>query len=182
MASAPPTLAANGRLLDHARTVVDTVRETPGHRALVLLVAGIVAVIVATAVAQVWLNAWNQPFYNAIERRDLAGFVHQLWVFFGLAAILLVLNVTQTGINQLLRLKLRELATAGSDRHLDDATGGRRGSAGPARSGSTPTSASMPTRGTCRSSRPTSASASCSRRSCSRASSACSGCCRGSSR
>ena len=111
MASAPPTLAANGRLLDHARTVVDAVRETPGHRALFLLVAAIVAVIVATAVAQVWLNAWNQPFYNAIERRDLAAFVQQLWVFFGLAAILLVLNVTQTGINQLLRLKLRELAT-----------------------------------------------------------------------
>ncbi len=112
MVSAPlPLPAADARLRDHIRTVVRTLRQAPGHRPLFLLVAGIVVVIVATAVAQVWLNAWNQPFYNAIERRDLPGFVRQLWVFFGLAAILLVLNVAQTGINQFLRLELRRFAT-----------------------------------------------------------------------
>ena len=46
---------------------------------------------------QVRLNAWNQPFYDAVERRDLDGFFHELGVFAVLACILLVLNVAQTG-------------------------------------------------------------------------------------
>ena len=78
-------------------------------------------VIIATAVMQVRLNAWNQPFYDAIERRDLDEFLRQLGVFFVIAGILLVLNVAQTGFNQLIRVKLRELATTGPDRQLDDA-------------------------------------------------------------
>ena len=60
---------------------------------------------------QVRLNAWNQPFYDAVERRDLDGFVHQLGVFFAIAGILLVLNVAQTAANQLFRVRLRDLAT-----------------------------------------------------------------------
>ena len=108
---APPADAPAPGLSGYVRMVLAGLKERPGRRSLYLLAAAIVAVIVATAVAQVALNAWNQPFYNAIERRDLPGFIQQLKVFFGLAAILLVLNVAQTGINQLLRLKLRELAT-----------------------------------------------------------------------
>jgi putative ATP-binding cassette transporter len=87
------------------------IRRTEGHGVLYLLVGGIVAVILATAGAQVVLNAWNGPFYEAIEKRDLDGFLHQLLVFFEIAAVLLVLNVSQTGLNQAIRLKLRELAT-----------------------------------------------------------------------
>ena len=60
---------------------------------------------------QVQLNAWNRPFYDAIERRDLDEFLRQLGVFFVIAGILLVLNVAQTGFNQLIRVRLRALAT-----------------------------------------------------------------------
>ena len=87
------------------------VNRTPGRTRLYLLAGGMVLVIVATAAMQVRLNAWNQPFYDAIERRDLPEFVSQLWVFFEIAGILLVLNVAQTGANQLIRVRLRELAT-----------------------------------------------------------------------
>ena len=87
------------------------VNRTPGRTRLYLLAGGMVLVIVATAAMQVRLNAWNQPFYDAIERRDLPEFVRQLWVFFEIAGILLVLNVAQTGANQLIRVRLRELAT-----------------------------------------------------------------------
>ena len=47
------------------------VNRTPGRTRLYLLAGGMVLVIVATAAMQVRLNAWNQPFYDAIERRDL---------------------------------------------------------------------------------------------------------------
>ena len=84
---------------------------TPGRTRLYLLAGGMVLVIVATAAMQVRLNAWNQPFYDAIERRELPEFLRQLWVFFVIAGVLLVLNVAQTGLNQLIRVRLRELAT-----------------------------------------------------------------------
>lgn len=93
------------------RVLMRAINATPGRSRLYGLAAAIVVVIVATAAMQVRLNAWNQPFYDAIERRDLEEFFDQLGVFFILAAILLVLNVAQTGLNQLIRVRLRELAT-----------------------------------------------------------------------
>ncbi len=94
-----------------ARVLIRAVHRTPGRTRLYVLAGALVLVIIATAAMQVQLNAWNRPFYDAIERRDLPEFVRQLGVFVVIAAILLVLNVAQTGFNQLFRVKLRELAT-----------------------------------------------------------------------
>ena len=44
---------------------------SPQRSKIVLLGVGLVLVIAATAFGQIRLNAWNQPFYNALERRDL---------------------------------------------------------------------------------------------------------------
>jgi putative ATP-binding cassette transporter len=93
------------------RAAAAAVQVAPGRRRLLSLAVGIVTVIVATAYTQVALNAWNQPFFDAIERKDMPEFRHQLGVFFMLASILLVLNVGQTGLNQMIRLSLRDLAT-----------------------------------------------------------------------
>lgn len=87
------------------------IHQTKGRLPLYLFAGSIVLVIVATAAMQVKLNAWNSPFYDAIEHKDFDAFLQQLVVFFGIAGILLVLNVCQTGLNQMFRLKLRELAT-----------------------------------------------------------------------
>ena len=65
-----------------------------GAKILVLGVA-LVAVIGATAFGQIKLNAWNQPFYNAVVKKDLPGFLIQLMVFGVIAGALLVLNVAQ---------------------------------------------------------------------------------------
>ena len=81
---------------------------SPLRNSLLGLGAAIVAVIVATAFGQILLNRWNQPFYDALQRRDLAAFLHQLLVFAEIAGGLLVLNVAQTWLNQMIRLKLRE--------------------------------------------------------------------------
>jgi vitamin B12/bleomycin/antimicrobial peptide transport system ATP-binding/permease protein len=75
---------------------------------LVLLAAGLVAVVAATAYMQIRLNAWNQPFYDALTRKDIPAFVRQLGVFAELAAILLVLNVSQVWLNQTSRVVLRQ--------------------------------------------------------------------------
>lgn len=93
------------------RKLAQEINRTPGRTGLMLLAAGLFVVVVLTAVMQVRLNAWNQPFYDAIERRDWDEFLRQLGVFFIIAAILLVLNVAQTGANQLIRVRLRDLAT-----------------------------------------------------------------------
>lgn len=81
---------------------------SPVRRAIVLLYLGITAVILATAGGQVLLNRWNQPFYDSLERRDLAAFLDQLMVFAYIAGSLLVLNVAQAWLNQMLHIKLRE--------------------------------------------------------------------------
>ncbi|HXX85585.1 MAG TPA: ABC transporter ATP-binding protein/permease [Casimicrobiaceae bacterium] len=77
------------------------------RKRLLMLAAGIFIVIAATAHMQVRLNAWNQPFYDAVTRKDVPDFIRQLGVFAILAAILLVLNVSQVWLNQTTKLTLR---------------------------------------------------------------------------
>src|SRR5215469_1108506 len=60
---------------------------------LLLLAAGLVAVVAATAYVQIRLNAWNEPFYDALTRKNTPQVLRQLVVFGELAAVLLVLNV-----------------------------------------------------------------------------------------
>lgn len=81
---------------------------SPVRNTILWLIFGIFAVIVATALGQVLLNSWNRPFYDSIERRDLQAFFHQLVVFAEIAGVLLIFNITQTWLNQMLRIKLRE--------------------------------------------------------------------------
>ncbi len=75
---------------------------------IVLLGGGLIAIVGATAYSQVRLNAWNQPFYNALSRKDLPEFVEQLGVFAILAGVLLVLNVLQMRLNQMTKVILRQ--------------------------------------------------------------------------
>ncbi len=75
---------------------------------LLMLAAGLVAVVAATAYMQIRLNAWNQPFYDALTRKDIPAFIKQLGVFAELAAVLLVLNVSQVWLNQTSRVVLRQ--------------------------------------------------------------------------
>lgn len=71
------------------------------------LSASLLVIILATAYGQVALNRWNVPFYDAIQRRDLAGFLHQLQVFAMIAGALLLLNVMQTYVEKMISLTMR---------------------------------------------------------------------------
>ncbi|HEX3995729.1 MAG TPA: ABC transporter ATP-binding protein/permease, partial [Acetobacteraceae bacterium] len=75
---------------------------------LLLIATVLVAVVVVTAFTQIRLNAWNQPFYDALSHHNLDGFLHQLGVFGIIACILVVLNVAQKFLTETLKLKLRE--------------------------------------------------------------------------
>jgi vitamin B12/bleomycin/antimicrobial peptide transport system ATP-binding/permease protein len=83
-------------------------RASAVARVLLALVAGIVAIIALTAYGQLALNSWNQPFYDAISRRDGRDFIWQLGVFGVIAGALLVLNVAQRWLVETLQMKLRE--------------------------------------------------------------------------
>ena len=70
-----------------------------------------VFVLGATAAAQVSLNAWNGPFYEAIAQRNFSAFLYELLVFAAIASGLLVLNVAQAWLREMIKLNSREWLT-----------------------------------------------------------------------
>lgn len=95
-------------LLAQLGVIVDIYWHSPVRNRLILFISGVFGIIILTSAGQVLLNRWNVPFYDALSRRDFPAFVDQLMVFFAIAAVLLVLSVGQTWLNQMTRLKLRE--------------------------------------------------------------------------
>jgi putative ATP-binding cassette transporter len=95
-------------LFSQLRVIGDIYWISPVRNRLILMVLGVFSIIIVTSAGQVLLNRWNVPFYDSLSRRDFPAFVDQLMVFFGIASVLLVLNVAQTWLNQMTRLKLRE--------------------------------------------------------------------------
>ncbi len=95
-------------LLSQLRVIGDIYWISPVRNRLILMILGVFSIIIVTSAGQVLLNRWNVPFYDSLSRRDFPAFIDQLMVFFGIASVLLVLNVAQTWLNQMTRLKLRE--------------------------------------------------------------------------
>ncbi|ESY73534.1 hypothetical protein X743_11540 [Mesorhizobium sp. LNHC252B00] len=96
---------------DQLATIHLGLKASPVRNWLLWTSVGIVAVISATSIGQVVLNSWNQPFYDALARRDLPVLLYQLVIFALIAGSLLVLNISQAWLNQMIRLKLREALT-----------------------------------------------------------------------
>ncbi|MGH8148817.1 MAG: ABC transporter ATP-binding protein/permease [Steroidobacteraceae bacterium] len=99
---------ADARLVPQLAAMVRSLLTSPVGRKLVLLALGILVVVLATAYAQVRLNRWNKPFFDALSRRDLGDFLVELGVFFLIAVGLLVLNVAQRWLGETLKVKLRD--------------------------------------------------------------------------
>jgi putative ATP-binding cassette transporter len=95
-------------LLRQVREFLVALWSSPGRATLNWLSMGIISVILATAAAQVALNFWNRPFYNAIQARDFRAFAYQLLVFLMIAGTLLILNVAQAWLREMFKLKTRE--------------------------------------------------------------------------
>src|SRR3984885_11395946 len=104
----PAEPAPATRLAPQMRMMFLTFWASPQRNRILLLGLALVVVIGATAFGQVRLNAWNQPFYDALSHKDLHGFLAQLSVFGILAGGLLVLNVAQGWLNMTTKVSLRE--------------------------------------------------------------------------
>lgn len=105
------TATPRGSALDTIHTLLGIIRGSSGRRRLAILAIGIVAIIIATALAQLRLNIWQRDFYDALAQRNFPAFLRQLGVFAIVAGFLLVLNVSQTWMNALLRIRMRETIT-----------------------------------------------------------------------
>ena len=99
-----PSDGLRGQLLSMYRAFM----ASPERSTLLMLIGAVVVVVVATAYGQIKLNAWNKPFYDALARRDRQEFLAQLMVFAAIAFGLLCLNVAQTWLNQMMKLRLRQ--------------------------------------------------------------------------
>ncbi len=91
-----------------ARMIYRAILASPVGRRVIVLAAALVVAILVTSYGQVILNDWNQPFYDAITRRDLNEFLYQLGVYFVIVACLLVLDVSQRWITETFKFRLRE--------------------------------------------------------------------------
>jgi vitamin B12/bleomycin/antimicrobial peptide transport system ATP-binding/permease protein len=98
-------------LMHQFREFLVALRLSPGRRSLALLIAATLFAVGATAVAQVRLNAWNGPFYEAIGQRNFSAFLYELLVFAAIAGGLLVLNVAQAWLREMIKLNSREWLT-----------------------------------------------------------------------
>ncbi|HUQ53718.1 MAG TPA: SbmA/BacA-like family transporter, partial [Gammaproteobacteria bacterium] len=91
-----------------ARMIYRAILASPVGRRVIVLATVLVVAILITSYGQVVLNDWNQPFYDAITRRDLNEFLYQLGVYFVIVASLLVLDVSQRWITETFKFRLRE--------------------------------------------------------------------------
>lgn len=74
--------------------------------------AAIVFVIIANAVGQIRLNRWRGDFYDALEERNIDAFLDQTLTFLAVVAVLLALGVSQTWLDAVLKLRLRDWLSA----------------------------------------------------------------------
>jgi putative ATP-binding cassette transporter len=100
--------SAQSGLMPQLSMMVRALWASPVRAALIAFSAGLLVVIVVTAYGQIRLNRWNQPFYDALSRRDFHQFMVQLGVFALIAGTLLALNVLQRWLAEMLKLKLRQ--------------------------------------------------------------------------
>jgi putative ATP-binding cassette transporter len=110
-APADPASAATSVPPGFGRQLVTLLRaalRSHAGKAIKVLAAGILAVLLLTAYGQIRLNQWNKPFYDALSRRDLSDFLYQLGVFFIIAFIVLFLNLGQRWMVEMLKLRLRD--------------------------------------------------------------------------
>jgi len=75
------------------------------------LALAIFVVLIGNMFGQVRLNEWNGAFFDAVEKRNSVAFLSQLVVFLIIIAGLLALVVTQTWLQERLKIRLRERLT-----------------------------------------------------------------------
>ena len=95
----------------------DGIFSSPQGKSIAWLFAAVILMITGNMFGQVFLNRWNGHFFDAIGTRDITAIQHELFVFLGIVAFLLVLVVAQTWLQETIKLRGRDWLT----NHLFDA-------------------------------------------------------------
>jgi putative ATP-binding cassette transporter len=106
--SSPRRQKSINGIFSQLEALFDAFRVSRERVALRWLGAALIVVISLTAFGQIKLNAWNRPFFDALERKDVSTLLAQTGVFLLIASVLLALNVAQMWLSQMTKLKLRE--------------------------------------------------------------------------
>jgi putative ATP-binding cassette transporter len=77
-----------------------------------LLLASVIVIELTVVGINVLLNQWNNRFYNALQEKNLDGFVREIGVFCILAACFIALSVYQLYLNQWLQIRWRRWLTS----------------------------------------------------------------------
>jgi vitamin B12/bleomycin/antimicrobial peptide transport system ATP-binding/permease protein len=80
-----------------------------------LLLAVVIGLNLAVVGLNVAFNYWRNAFYDTLQNYDEIGFIRYIGVFFGLAALWVVINVYATYLQQMLQIRWRRWLT---DRYL----------------------------------------------------------------
>jgi putative ATP-binding cassette transporter len=83
-------------------------RKEKGAKLVLSIFVASSVITLCSMIGNVRLNKWNGQFFDAISRKDLGDFFHQIEIFLPLIAILLALTVTQTFLQERLKFRLRE--------------------------------------------------------------------------
>jgi vitamin B12/bleomycin/antimicrobial peptide transport system ATP-binding/permease protein len=75
------------------------------------LLAAVIAIELLLVANDVLLNQWRNRFYNALQEKDWDGFVREMIIFCGLAAIAVFLSVYQLYLGQWLQIRWRKWMT-----------------------------------------------------------------------
>ena len=75
------------------------------------LLAGVIALSLASVAFNVRFNIWNKDFYNALQKLDSDEFFRQLGIFAGLAAVYIAVAVYQIYLTQMLQIRWRRWLT-----------------------------------------------------------------------
>ena len=75
------------------------------------LLLAVIALNLGTVYINVLLNKWNNTFYDALQDKNYAVFLHQLIRFSGLACLFIIFTVYQFYLNQMLQIRWRRWLT-----------------------------------------------------------------------
>jgi putative ATP-binding cassette transporter len=103
-----PDETARAGVTSQARMILRAILASPAGKRVIVLATALVIAILVTSYGQVILNDWNQPFYDALTRRDLNEFFYQLGVYSVIVSCLLVLDVSQRWVTETFKFRLRE--------------------------------------------------------------------------
>ncbi|MEZ5854423.1 MAG: ABC transporter ATP-binding protein/permease [Hyphomicrobiaceae bacterium] len=96
---------------EQSKALFGALVKSKASRGIGLFAGGIVLFLMGNMAGQVWLNAWNGQFFDAVGRKDGAAIWQHLVTFAWIVAFLLTMVVAQTWLHETVKIKIRAWLT-----------------------------------------------------------------------